>query len=167
MTNTSPTTFSLSEKQLSWLIFVATFLLYAQTIWFGYVLDDAAVLSKNEIVKQGLTGWGEIFTGYFWKGYSTINQGLYRPLSQLMFAAEWTVSPNNPAISHAVNVLIYAVSCVWLFRVLPKLFSSLSLWACLAITLSFAFHPAHTEVVANIKEETSYCVFSFCFARSA
>lgn len=127
------------------------FLLYANTLNHGYVLDDFSVLRENTIVMQGTEAIPTIFKTSYRYGYMNLDDGLYRPLSLAMFATEWQISPDNPALSHWANVLLYALSCMLLFFVLQKLFHKYSIAIAVLATLFFTAHPLHTEVVANIK----------------
>lgn len=64
-------------------------------------------------------------------------------------------------IHHFFNVFFYAFSCLLLFVVLRKYFSKVNLFIPLAITLLYAVHPLHTEVVANIKSRDEIMSFFF------
>lgn len=94
--------------------------------------------------------------------------GRYRPLSLATFALEIElfgkdfhdengilVGQGCPAINHAMNAVYYALTVVLLYIILVRLFPrrDKSWWFSIPFiaTLLFAFHPIHTEVVANIK----------------
>ncbi|MEG2071119.1 MAG: tetratricopeptide repeat protein, partial [Bacteroidales bacterium] len=102
-----------------------------------------------------------IMTKTYRHGSGFYTDNLYRPVSQLMFATEWQLSPDNPELSHIVNVIFYALSCVLLFSLLRKLFNRYTRWIPLIITLLYAAHPIHTEVVANIKSRDEIISFLF------
>ena len=122
------------------------------------------------------------FMGYFQKKEDLykLEGGRYRPLSLATFAMEndlWGKSKaeikavmdkgdkaeiaalrgrGNPQISHWINILLYGLSAILLYRVLLGFFPgdgskkwwwSVSFWA----SALFLFHPLHTECVANIK----------------
>lgn len=133
------------------IIFLMALLLYANSLPHGYILDDSGVLKDNWVVKRGIDGIPLILKTPYRYGISMLTDDLYRPLSMIMFAVEWQLSPNTPALSHFVNVLFYAFSCSLLLVVLRKLFKKyhplLALFACIL----WMAHPVHTEVVANIK----------------
>lgn len=133
------------------IIFLMAFLLYANSIPHGFILDDAGVLKDNWVVKRGIDGIPLILKTPYRYGVSLLTDDLYRPLSMVMFAVEWQLSPNTPALSHLINVIFYAFSCSLLLIVLRKLFKKyhplLALFACIL----WMAHPVHTEVVANIK----------------
>src|SRR5690606_11975243 len=84
------------------------------------------------------------------EGYFKDESNLYRPLPRLMFALEWKLAPGNASLSHWINVLLFALSCTFLFRVLARLINGKYYLLFMAMLL-YAVHPIHTEVVANIK----------------
>lgn len=146
--------------KLSLLIALVSFLLYANTLNHGFVLDDYSVIKENQLTKKGTSALKEIFSSSYREGYSNNEKNLYRPLTKAMFAIEWQLSPDNAHFHHLVNVLFYALACVLLFLVLLK-YLKWNVYVLFAITLLFAAHPIHTEVVANIKsrDELSSMVF--------
>ncbi|MEI6821609.1 MAG: tetratricopeptide repeat protein [Bacteroidota bacterium] len=140
--------------------FLFAFLLYANTLNHSYVLDDGGLISDNWVVTKGVQGIPIILKTTYWYG-SNIVLNTYRPLTLIMFAIEWQLSPNNPFIGHFINVLFYAISCLLLFVVLRKYLSKTHSIIPLVITLLFAAHPIHTEVVANIKSRDEIMSFFF------
>nr|WP_294859677.1 tetratricopeptide repeat protein [uncultured Fluviicola sp.] len=151
----------LIRRRLFWILSIAAFILFIPTIQHGFVLDDLAVIENNRFVQEGFGGIPDLFSTFYWKGFWDANAGLYRPLSMAMFAVEWAVSPNNPAIHHFINVLLYALTIGLLFKLLLKLLPNYSAWVSFAIALVFMVHPSHTEVVANIKSRDEILCFLF------
>lgn len=131
-------------------VFIVGFLLYANTIKHGYVLDDTGAIEQNLNVQKGISGIKGILTQDLWE-FSEVKLGYYRPLSLITFAIEYEFFGPAPHVSHFNNVWIFALSGLFLFLVLHQLFSQYSKWMPLVITLLFLAHPIHTEVVANIK----------------
>ncbi|MEL1242438.1 tetratricopeptide repeat protein [Flavobacterium flavipallidum] len=149
-------------QKLTWFLAIISFLLYANTLKHGFVLDDIAVIEQNRFVQKGLAGIPELFSTLYWQGYWDSNAGLYRPLSLVAFAIEWQLSPNNPFIHHFFNVLYYVLSIVLLFKVLYYYLKDHQVWIPFFIVLLFAAHPIHTEVVANIKSRDEiFCLLFF------
>lgn len=136
---------------LPYLLLLSCFLVFCNTINHGFVLDDEAVITKNLFVQKGFAGFGDIFTTFYWRGYWDLNSGLYRPLSLIVFAAEWAFFPDKPAFFHFVQVALYTVTVFALYNMLNRLLAETNKWLSFSITLLFAVHPLHTEVVANIK----------------
>jgi tetratricopeptide (TPR) repeat protein len=143
------TTFWSTDHNILLGVFLIAFLMYANTLGHGFVLDDPLSLELNKNVTAGLSGIGDIISG----GYRENNFGgqLYRPVSLVQFAIEWQISPNNPFIHHLFNILWFALSVCLVFWVMKKWFPNSSVLIPLSIALLFAVHPIHTEVVANIK----------------
>lgn len=142
-------------------ILIMAFLLYGQTMWYDYALDDSIVIKKNEFAKQGVSGIGDIlsndtFVGFFGKKKNLVAGGRYRPLSVVTFAIEYQMFGMKPGISHFFNILLYALTGIILFKILSYLlarFSAIKWYFSIPFvaTLLFMAHPVHTEVVANIK----------------
>lgn len=152
------------------LIFFVACLVYSNTLWNEYAIDDTMVITDNAFTKKGVDGIKDLFThdafvGFFGeKGGELVSGGRYRPLTLISFAVEYELMNGlNPAVSHAINVLLYALCCVLIFHLLRTLFredtnwKSISLWA----TLLFTVHPLHTEAVSNIKGRDEIAVMLF------
>lgn len=156
------------------LLMAVAFGLYWVSLSFGYVLDDEMVIQKNVFTKDGFGGIGRIFgadsfMGYFQKKENLylLEGGRYRPLSLATFAAEVGIfgaeNPALPHISHFVNVLLYGLTGVLLYRILLGLFplkkdgegsSGAGRWYFglpFLAALIFVMHPLHVECIANIK----------------
>ena len=172
------------------------FVLYIYSAGFDYALDDKIVIQDNSFVKKGTAGIGDImsketFTGYFGEQKNLVEGARYRPLSLVTFAIEFQrfktemrnekgqllrdgatnkqLYVGNPGISHIINVLLYMLCGLILFRVLSMLwpvnegekwYFSLPFVA----SLLFVAHPIHVEVVANIKGRDEILVMIFAFA---
>ena len=134
------------------------FLLYSNTINFGYVLDDSAAIVDNQFVKQGIAGIPDLLKSDFWH-FSNLQLGYYRPLSLVTFAIEQQFFNGNPHVSHFVNVLIFAFTAYVLFILLSSIFKTRNFLFPIMISLFFIAHPVHTEVVANIKSRDELLSF--------
>ncbi len=137
------------------------FLLYANTINHGYVLDDFSVVKENFVTKQGLAGIPTHFETHARYGYWPGPGELYRPIPMSMFSIEWALAPDQPWVSHLVNVLLYALTGAVLFILLLRLFKGHSMLLPLLSTLFFVAHPVHVEVVANIKSRDEIMMLLF------
>jgi hypothetical protein len=126
----SPSPSSIKEKNVSTgksrknrlvlalIIGVFGFLLYSNTLSHGYVLDDFSAVKENNIVRQGIHAIPEIFKTSYRQGYLSVKDGLYRPLSLVTFAIEWNYFPDQPSVSHFINVVLYALTGMLLFYML-------------------------------------------------
>lgn len=154
--------FWMSHWKEALIIAVTGIALYAMCLGYEYVLDDQIVITKNDFTKQGFSGIDDIlttesFTGYFGEQKDLLAGARYRPLSIMTFAFEYGVMGGlNRHVSHAINILLYALLGLLIFRVLSIIFpiEKEKYWF---FTLPFigamiyVTHPVHSEVVANIK----------------
>ncbi|HNB82476.1 MAG TPA: hypothetical protein PLP14_10280, partial [Chitinophagaceae bacterium] len=94
-----PTTKATGATLFRWIPYVVlmlgSLLLYANTFHHQYALDDEIVISKNEYVLRGISGFSDIFSkdlfDSFYRQMNTSAQlagGRYRPLSVASFAVE-------------------------------------------------------------------------------
>lgn len=156
-------TWMLNTRLNGLLFFGLACLLYANTIAHDFVQDDAIVITDNMFTVKGLQGIPGILTkdtffGFFKvEGKETlVTGGRYRPLTLVMFALLYQFVGNSPLAFHLLTVLLYATTCLVLYRTLLLLFKErpgeklgpLTAWIATSI---FTVHPIHTEVVANIK----------------
>ncbi|MEM1320689.1 MAG: tetratricopeptide repeat protein [Bacteroidota bacterium] len=142
---------AVKDWMLGLAVAVFGFILYANTIQHGFVLDDPLVCVKNDYVQEGFGGLGKIFTGTWYEGFNGEQGRYYRPMMLAGFAIEKQLFGHQASTYHLMNVLTYAFLLFVLFYVLRRMFKDQPFWLPLSITLLFAAHPIHTEVVANIK----------------
>ena len=143
-----------------WLIFAFAFLLYANTLDLKFALDDSLMITENKYTVSGIKGIPDILSHDAFEGFLGKNNllpgGRYRPLSQIMFATEYEFFGANPIPGHLINVLLYSLCCLLLFKMLLVLMPAARgrdwyLSVAFVAAVLFAAHPLHTEVVANIK----------------
>lgn len=168
----------LSYKQKKYaigIIVVLSFLLYGNTLFNKYALDDSISITKNRFTKMGMTGIKDIMTHSSWEGWHGLNHAIskkepYSPLSIVTFAIEHHFFRGNPHISHAINVFLFAITCVLFFLLLQLIFKEtnnkqfMNKWYYtlpFIATILFLVHPIHTEIVANIKGRDEILAFIF------
>ena len=146
-----------------WIVAGLALLFYANTLGHDFAVDDKIVYYENKYVKQGLAGIPDLLTrdsfmGYFGEDKQLLEGGRYRPLSLVTFALEHQLWGLRAPLSHAVNVLLYALTAVLLLGLLRRM---LPAPVALIATLLFMAHPVHTEAVANVKgrEDLLGCLF--------
>ncbi len=139
-----------NEYIIGFILAAIAFILYANTFKNDYALDDYFAITTNKLVKEGFQGIPNLLRTDFWQSADK-NLGYYRPLSLITFAIEFQFFGLSPHISHFINVLLYALTVFCLFKLLRKLFPDSNILFSTIITLLFAAHPLHTELVANIK----------------
>jgi protein O-mannosyl-transferase len=156
------------------ILFLFAALLYANTVPNNYALDDKMTIYKNDYTLKGFSGIKSILTedsmaGMFGSESHTVAGGRYRPLSLVSFAIEQELFGGNPHISHFINLLLYALTVVLLYKLLLRLFKpdkKQKWWFTVPFitALLFAAHPLHTDAVANIKGRDEILCFLFCLA---
>jgi hypothetical protein len=147
---------NLNNKKNAFL-FLITFALYFNTLWNGYSFDDNFI-ENSQVKSNGLTAIKEIFTSHYWQEKE--NTFGYRPLVRFTYYVELQLFGQTPAVSHLINILLYAITVLLLFNILKKLFPTnekLMWW----ISLLFALHPIHTEVVASLKNREEIFMLMF------
>jgi len=142
-------------------VFFVAFAQYTNTFKHDYAWDDAIVLTENSRVQKGLTNVPELFENI--KTMKTEHRYGYRPITLLSFAAEVQFWGLSPKAGHVGNTIYYALLCVLIFYFLRHFFPDREM-EMLIITLLFAVHPLHTEVVANIKSRDEILVMLFGIA---
>jgi len=135
-------------------VFAFAFILYGNTLSNGYSLDDAYVTFNNPVVNQGAKAIPHIFSSLYINMNAeeggSLNFG-YRPVTKAMFALEYSVFGADPYPSHLINILLYGLLLVLLFVILRRLFKAYNPWFPFIVTMLWAAHPTHTEVVASLK----------------
>src|SRR5258705_7455037 len=147
--------------------------LYIQTMSFSYVLDDTILVENNKFTTKGIAGIPEIFSTESFKGYfgdqkEMVEGGRYRPLSIATFAVEKSLTGGNKAIAHLINVLLYALTGMFLYRVLFLMFprarsdANKAKWfftMAFVAAVIFIVHPLHVEAFANVKGRDKILAF--------
>jgi len=155
------------------LLMAISFVLYGITLSFGYLQDDQLFVWDNTFVQKGFAGLADIFghdslLGYYKDPKLMLEGGRYRPLPLATFAIEIGLfGKDSPGVAHFLNVVLYGLTGILLYRVLLALFpgkeSDLTrprlpglggqgfFSVPFLTTAIFMLHPLHVEVVANIK----------------
>lgn len=139
---------------VKWLMIIlaATVLLVnIRIVNYDYTLDDPFFTKDNPNVSQGLSAIKEFFTHAAYYGVFQHHDASYRPLMLTSFAAEKDMFGFNPFTGHLINLLLFALEVVVLFQLLRRMFRDMSPYIPFFITMLFALHPIHTEVIASIK----------------
>lgn len=138
--------------------------LYMNTFGHIYCLDDYSVIKENWVTQGGLKNLGTMFSTEYRYGAWNSPGSLYRPFSLLIFSLQWQLSPDNPAVGHIMNAIMYGLSgwVLWITwrRVLAGYHPIIPALA----VLFFMAHPVHTEVVANIKSLDEILALLCCTA---
>ena len=143
-------------------VFLVAFLVFANGIQNGFNIDDNYYTTKeNTVSTKGIKAIPVIFTTHTFKDNSN-NSFDYRPIAMLSFALQHQFLSDTPATSHFISVFIYSFICLLVFVLLCLWFGPAKNWFVFFVTLLYAVHPLHTEVVDNIKNRDELLATLFC-----
>ena len=126
------------------LVVVLAVALYLPTARFGFVQDDRAIIAANPAA-HALPAALRAFDQPYWP--PPAQGGLYRPLTILSYAVDWSLSDGSAAWLHFVNALWHGVATLLVMLVLA---SWLPEAGVIAAGLVFAVHPVHVEAAAGL-----------------
>ncbi|HUF51878.1 MAG TPA: hypothetical protein VMN60_13720, partial [Longimicrobiales bacterium] len=138
------------------IVFAVALALYLPALRNGFAYDDVAVIQGDPRV-HSLAHTAAIFTRGYW---ADADLALYRPLTTLSFAMDWTLSGGKPAWFLFTNALWNATVCALVFAFLTRFAAPA---AALGAALLFAVHPVHVEAVANIVGRAELIAGAFTF----
>lgn len=136
---------------------LAALLLYLGALNQYFVADDFIFLNQLRF-KQPSVADNLVYFGRDWG----LGAPFYRPLTRLAWAGEYGLFGLNAAGWHLSSALLYAAN-TGLVYILGWLLSRRNLVAIIA-SLLFAFHPAHSETVSWISNQSDLLVGFFCLA---
>ena len=126
------------------LVGLAAAALYVPTAKYGFVQDDRAIIGSNPAAHSIGAALGA-FDDPYWPRET--QAGLYRPVTILSYAIDWTISGGRAGWMHIMNALWHGLATLLLVAVLERW---LSPRAAAATGLVFAWHPVHVEAVASL-----------------
>ena len=132
------------KRELLLFVYVAAVALYLSTVRYGFVQDDRAIVVSNTAAHSVPAALGA-FDDPYWPRET--GAGLYRPVTILSYAIDWTVSGGNAGWLHLMNALWHGLVTVLLVLVLARWLPPLG---ATAAGLVFAWHPVHVEAVASV-----------------
>ena len=146
-------------------VFAASFLVYCNSLWGGFVFDDHRAVLTNEDLDAGKTNLWGVFANDFWGGHMSRSEShkSYRPLTVLTFRyLNFWPSGLEPFSYHLVNVLIHCSASALFLQVCRRLLGRG--WPSLYAALLFSVHSVHTESVRSI---VGWLKNKLCFSPSA
>jgi len=137
---------------MGWIIPLLAIVANAPALFGTFIWDDDLYLTANRLVHaaDGIR-----------RMWLTTDALDYYPLSSTTLWLEWRVWGMHAMGYHATNLLIHAVTCALLYRVLRKL-AIPGAWLAAAL---FAVHPACTEAVAWISQRKT--LLAACLAMAS
>lgn len=144
-----------ADVLIALLVLAVACAVYLQTLAYDFTYDDVLIV-KERAAFHSLANWRAIVTGTWWA------RALYRPLTALTLAANWSAGGGDPRWFHLVNLLLHGAVTVLVFRLARGLLRPAG---AAAAALLFAVHPVHVEAVANVVGRAE--VLSALFALAA
>jgi tetratricopeptide (TPR) repeat protein len=143
---------------ISFALFSLTLILFVQVLDFRFInYDDPFYISQNVHVRQGLT-----VDSVRWAMTSTEGANWF-PVTRLSHLLDAQLFGMESGWHHFTNVLIHAVTAVFLFAFLRL--ATGCRWPSAFVALIFAIHPLHVESVAWVSERKDVlCAFFWMLA---
>ncbi len=152
------------DKLLQGLLILFIIVFYGNVVFNTFALDDKYINVGNPQTSAGIKAIPDIFTTFY--THEGGNAYGYRPLVRVSYALEYQFTKNyswNPYFSHFINLLLYIVGVLILFRVLKRMLQNYTSWVAFFIALLYLMNPSHTEVVASLKNRDILLEFIFAF----
>ena len=125
-------------------VFIAALALYLPSAEYAFVQDDRAIIASNPAAHSIPAALAAFADPYWPRGSGA---GLYRPLTILSYAVDWTVSDGNAGWFQVMKALWHGVATVLLTVILMRWLPTL---AAVGAGLLFAWHPVHVEAVGSL-----------------
>ena len=136
---------ALSHRRAAAVAAAVAVLVYLPALANGYAGDDLIVVRDNpaaHAVDAALSAWFEPYWHGEWQW-----AGLYRPLTILSYAIDWSIAGGAAWWLHLVNVLWHATVTALVVAVLSPWLPPLG---TLVAGTMFGLHALHVEAVANV-----------------
>lgn len=128
------------------IIFTIGFLLYSQTIWFGFTyFDDDVLVLNNAPILHNIKNIGTIFSNDVFSGNTKL---YYRPLLNISLMFDAQIGGTSPFVYHLGNILLHIIATSLVFCLLFLLTKrkNLAFW----LSIFFLVHPVVSQAIAWI-----------------
>jgi len=137
------------------LLSVIGFLVYANCLPNGFILDDELLVVRNPLIHS----WGQIPAIFQGSIFSAPYDLMYRPLQILSYNIDYHLWHLQPFGFHLTNIILHILNAILVYLVINALFKEAFL--SLAASVLFLVHPAQVSVVAYISGRAD--ILSACF----
>lgn len=107
-----------------------------------WVQDDLFIILSNKAVHTLAAPWTFFHTPYWPEPFPP---DLYRPVTMLLFAWQWTIGDGAPVVFRITSILLYLGTTLACWALARRLLPPVAAWCTAAL---FAVHPVHVEAVA-------------------
>lgn len=140
---------------------VATFAIEQELIGTIPMPDSIANIGDSTAQRQA---YNQFLSNYFMNAWDKNHNGKGDPGEDIngdgLYNDKDTKAPGL-GLRHVNNALFFGLACCIIFLFLSQIVFKQNKWLALLITLLFAAHPIHTEVVANIKSRDEILSIAF------
>jgi len=145
----------MNRKFISFALYaIVSFLLFGQTLRYGFVYDDHMRVERNPAI-QSLSRLDRFFWDRSTQSETpALQRDNYRPLVTLNFALDYKLWNPQPGFYRLENLLLHAANAA-LVCGLAEAFLGLSAGAAFFSGLLFLVHPAQTESVIWISDRSN------------
>jgi tetratricopeptide (TPR) repeat protein len=150
----------ISNNKYYIILLTIVLLVFGNTLFNGYNLDDNLVTQKHVLTSKGLSSINKIFSQSYYSNNVDLGFG-YRPIVLLSFAMEHQFLGESAKTSHFINLILYAIAVLLLFKLLLAYTGEKGILLAFLASILFAVHPIHAEVVASIKNRDEILAFLF------
>ncbi len=151
---------TISNNKYYIILLTIVLLVFGNTLFNGYNLDDNLVTQKHVLTSKGLSSINKIFSQSYYSNNVDLGFG-YRPIVLLSFAIEHQFLGENAKTSHFINLILYVIAVLLLFKLLLSYSGEKGILLAFLASILFAVHPIHSEVVASIKNRDEILAFLF------
>ena len=140
------------------LVFFLIFVVYSNSLGGEFVSDDEYFVVKNINVKS-LANIRDFFANRSAMAFADLALDVYRPVTTLSYAIDYSIWKLNTFGYHLVNVFFHSFNSILLLILLYAIFEDI--WIAVFASLFFALHPVQTEVVSWISGRSSVLFLFF------
>jgi len=137
------------------LLSVIGFLVYANCLPNGFILDDELLVVRNPLIRS----WSQLPAIFQGSIFSTPYDLMYRPLQILSYNIDYHLWHLQPFGFHLTNIILHIFNAILVYLVINALFKQAFL--SLAASVLFLVHPVQVSVVAYISGRAD--ILSACF----
>lgn len=145
-----------SRARSSALLALVAFLVYTNSLWNGFVWDDAVVILSNI---PRIASPFNLFSSID-AGRSLDVAPYYRPLSLLSFYGDFRLHGLTPFLVRLTSVLLHVGNTILLYRLVVNITGRR--YAAYFTALLFSLHPIHAEAVDFNSARSTLLVTMFC-----
>jgi|GEM_PF-785297 len=150
------------------ILLTAGALAYINTVSNDFVYDDASVMKNNRHLKD-FSNITDIFSKeeYFARSgvakYKRYGEATYRPVVTVSYFIDFALFGENPAGSHAMNLIYHLIHVLVLYKLLLLITGSKN--TSMVSSLVFAVHPIGSEAINAISfREDILCSLFLCLS---